>query len=504
MSFWTLLQRRMDQSSVPVAPACPPAQSSAPDTSMTQHPGDQPRRLELQREDPELPRFLRTPQRSTRTPDRRVRTPVRRARSCGESRDTRSSSPVSRSSSVESPTQDGSPVNFTAAMDPDVKRVFSDDEDDEGDSRKILAAQYQIFRQAVTTSKGSFKVNPAKTKRASGASLLAPGDPEVTDRVTWLDQPSFQDTMVSTARIAQGLKDDEEVEKSTLSETLNTAFSTFKFFTVKQFFPREPYRLKITRDAHYVPKPPGDHGVSDNKAPSSYQMSHRTCLDTEESARRSAIYASLADSMVASVIEELSSKDECSKLLREKLAIIQEAQVSAVSAGFAAASNPQLLRQYALLCGRHHLKAAMWWVLNQRSIRIMSVPSGKLTGWLARLWLSTRRIENPPARKWRHPRRRLLDLQSLTAWGPRPPPLRGLWHRSRPFELTLEGPVHDHSKEVRSLARLLHLPLPDNVDGSQVGARLADFAPHWRSLLGNCRATGIIEDGVGIAFQQRP
>ena len=37
-----------------------------------------------------------------------------------------------------------------------------------------------------------------------------------------------------------------------------------------------------------------------------------------------------------------------------------------------------------------------------------------------------------------------------------------------------------------------------------MGARLADFAPHWRSLLGNFRATGIVEDGVGIAFQQRP
>ena len=85
--------------------------------------------------------------------------------------------------------------------------------------------------------------------------------------------------------------------------------------------------------------------------------------------------------MVASVIEELSPKDERSKLLREKLAIIQEAQVSAVSAGFAAASNLQLLH----------------------------------------------------------------------------------------------------------LARLLRLPQPDNVDGSQVGTRLADFATHWRSLLGNCR-----------------
>ena len=42
------------------------------------------------------------------------------------------------------------------------------------------------------------------------------------------------------------------------------------------------------------------------------------------------------------------------------------------------------------------------------------------------------------------------------------------------------------------------------MNGSQVGARLADFAPHWLSLLGNSRDTGIVEDGVGSAFQQQP
>ena len=324
--------------------------------------------------------------------------------------------------------------------------------------------------------------------------------------------------MVSTARIAQGLKDDKVVEKTTLSETLNTASSTFKFFTVKQIFPREPYRLKVHRDALYVPKPPGDHGFSDNKAPSSYQVSHRMCLDTQELARRSAIYASLADSMVASVIEELAPKDERSNLLREKLAIIQEAQVSAVSAGFAAASNLQLLRRDALLKNFGFQPQVL------SSVRTAPFEGGHVVGpepkvlqnsirtirqadrWLARLWLSPRSIESPrPARKWRHPTRRLLELQSLTAWGPRPPQLRGLWRRSRPFELALAGPVRDPSRKcARSLTRLLRLPQPDNVDGSQVGARLADFAPHWRSLLGNCRATGIVEDGVGIAYQQRP
>ena len=85
----------------------------------------------------------------------------------------------------------------------------------------------QSFRQAGTTSKGSFKVNPAKSRRASRASLLDLGDSEVSDQVSWLDQPSLKDTMASTARIAQGLKEDEKVEKTTLSETLNTTSSTF-------------------------------------------------------------------------------------------------------------------------------------------------------------------------------------------------------------------------------------------------------------------------------------
>ena len=187
-SLWTLLQRRMDQPSGPVDPACPPDQSSAPDTRHDSTPWRSATPAITPERRPRTPeRFLRTPQRSTRTPDRRVRTPVRWARGCSESRDSRSSSPVSRSSSVEFfPTRDGSPVNFTAAMDPDIKRVFSDDEDDDGDSKKISAARYQIFRQAVTTSKGSFKVNPAKTKRASRASLLDcllnPTEPE---RLLW-------------------------------------------------------------------------------------------------------------------------------------------------------------------------------------------------------------------------------------------------------------------------------------------------------------------------------
>ena len=70
-------------------------------------------------------------------------------------------------------------------------RSITDDEDDDGSQKKVSAAQYQLFRQAVTSSKGTFKVNPTKSRRASRASLMDLGDSEVTDRVSWLDQPSI-------------------------------------------------------------------------------------------------------------------------------------------------------------------------------------------------------------------------------------------------------------------------------------------------------------------------
>ena len=58
-------------------------------------------------------------------------------------------------------------------------------------------------------------------------------------KVSGMDQLSLLDTMASTTRIAHGLKDDEEVDKTTLSETLNDESITFKHFTVKQVFPRD-------------------------------------------------------------------------------------------------------------------------------------------------------------------------------------------------------------------------------------------------------------------------
>ena len=362
-------------------------------------------------------RFLHTPQssisslvrrakeadRQARTPVRPPRTPVRRSRNHSESGDSRSRSPLSRSSSVQSAARDESPLNFNAALDMDSKRAFSEDEDAEGDGKKISAAQYDTFRQAVTSSRGTFKINPAKTKRAARASLLDLGETEVPDRVSWLDQPS------------------------------------------KSF----PPRMSVPNFSE--------------KSWSSYKrLRFLRCL---RGLQRRPTYSCCAVTPFSGT----------------------------------SISSPQ----FSLPCVQGRLKVIMWLVLNQRYFKRGSEPSDKLIVWQAHQWLSPDRKKSRPVRR-RHPGRRRLGLLCLTGWALLHPQRRGRSHRSRPFQLAPEGPVHDPSKEARSLASLLMLPQPRNVDGFQVGARLADFAPHWRSLLGNCRATGIVEDGVGIAFQQRP
>ena len=105
----------------------------------------------------------------------------------------------------------------------------------------------------------------------------------------------FRTRWFSTARIAQGLKDDEEVEKTTLSETLSTQSPLHSNSSRWSSFPQgnlpsqDSSWCPLRAQASWWPRSQWQQG------PSSYQMSHWTCLDTEELARRSAIYASLAD-----------------------------------------------------------------------------------------------------------------------------------------------------------------------------------------------------------------
>ena len=90
----------------------------------------------------------------------------------------------------------------------------------------------------------------------------------------------------------------------------------------------------------------------------------------------------------------------------------------------------------------HHLRVPMCWVLSPRSFRTECAPSGKPTGWLGRQLHSPRStVKSSPARKWRHPGRRLLGLH--IAWGLLlPPRLKRTVTQEPPFRAGAGSGVH--------------------------------------------------------------
>ena len=327
-----------------------------------------------------------SPVRKSRSPVKTSRSPGRYSFESSSASCSQSRSPLRPSShSSVSPDRAGSSLDFLTTNQPeDAGKTtrFSDGVDDDS-SVKVSSAQYQLFKQAVM-SKGSFKIVPARSKQAARASLLDLGEDERTERVAWTDQPSLQDTMASTARIAQML---------------------------------------------------------------------------------------------------------CSRIL-----------------GFNRKSSASSVRHPSrdLMCLDRNLKCCS----------SVSEVSGRRTGWLVPQWHSRRllRTQFQPRPARRHPQARRTSSpgpQSLNAWGL---PLNQ--HHSRrlspkilsPF---MQAPAGEPGALLPSLSkgRPKKRPLLQrqaDVDGLQVGAHLAGFAHQWRSLLGTCRATRTVEEGVGLTFVHRP
>ena len=198
---------------------------------------------------------------------------------------------------------------------------------------------------------------------------------------------------------------------------------------------------------------------------------------------------------------------------------LQEAQVAAVSASFAAASNLQLLRWDALLKNfgfqpqvlsnvrtvpfeGSHILGLEPKVLQQRVQTIRQ--ADRMAGSSVTFVQKPKESNQTSTKKTSSTKK---SQQCLSAWVRLLlRPCRGPYLKISRFVLVLaEEPVTDPSQDnVGRLGQLLQLPPPASFDRVQVGARLADFSPQWRSLLGSCRATITVEDGVGIVFLQQP
>ena len=162
-----------------------------------------------------------------------------------------------------------------------------------------------------------------------------------------MDQPLLVDTMASTARIAQGLRDDETLEKMTLPEMLNAELHVLTFHSEAGvsmgaiFVSQDAQRCTVPQ----VPPNTDRFGEAAGQLPDLTENGHwywRVCQKIHHIFFTSGLHGRISPIWAV-------SRDERTKLLKEKLAIIQEAQVATMTSGFAAASSLQLLRRDTLL-----------------------------------------------------------------------------------------------------------------------------------------------------------
>ena len=216
---------------------------------------------------------------------------------------------------------------------------------------RVSERQYALFREAVRSSKGVHTV--VEREDSTGTSFRFDGSESAApDRVVWGTQPAVRDALKLLAKKAQGVESSREVIDTPLTD-LAAPGSKFKFFSARSLLGPESYMLKTDSSSEYLLKPPSQT-PTDLAPPSSYNVSPSALLQTEELSRRAAVYGSITDVLVSSILRQIPEEAR-TPVLREQVQIMGQASRRCVTAAAAAAANLQLVRRDAVLHS-HNLK----------------------------------------------------------------------------------------------------------------------------------------------------
>ena len=173
---------------------------------------------------------------------------------------------------------------------------------------------------------------------------------EKPQKVAWSFQPQLKFAVDHVSQVAQGVKQSDQLVLTLLCEHTSRE-SSFKYLKPNEVFHRrENFRLKVDVDSQYPIKPPHlDGSMGSFSMPSSFNVPSACLSASEELARRSAIYGSIADVMFSSIIHSLAPEDERASLLQERITIAAEASMRAITAAAGVVANLQFVRRDVVL-----------------------------------------------------------------------------------------------------------------------------------------------------------
>ena len=222
--------------------------------------------------------------------------------------------------------------------------------DDDGSDIMVSPSRYSIFRNAVRTSRGAYtSVNPSG-EGLTKASMVHLSQDDNPEKVAWSVPPQLRHAIDYVSMFAQGVKKIDKVAKTPLCEHTSRE-SLFKFLKPNEVFDRkENFCLKVDPDSDFPIKPPHlDGSLGFFSMPASFNVPAACVSASEELSRRAAVYGSIADVMLSSIIHSLAPEDERAPLLKEMITIAAEASMRSITASVAVASNLQLVRRDVVL-----------------------------------------------------------------------------------------------------------------------------------------------------------
>ena len=290
-----------------------------------------------------------------------------------------------------------------------------------------------------------------------------------------------------------------------------------KFFKLSNVLDKEHYRLKADKSSEYQPAPPELASSTGSKRKvSQYTVSAQNLLHTKELMRRAAIYGSITDSLVVSILQYITEEAR-DKVVQEQVRIMHKSSHKTIASGAVAASNFQLIcRDMALgqLQDEHIARARTAPFHGQCLVRLEpqrfdeKIFIMRDQHALHRGLTSHFKVPKKPPPK--------SSTQSRPSVHQRlGPPVgqEGSIYITSPFELdsrtcqeaAASSPLQEaqgvHLGTPAEGRRLLcprrwldHRRVPDNED-SLVWARLASFAQQWQNLLSVCRSSRTVWSG---------
>ena len=191
------------------------------------------------------------------------------------------------------------------------------------DEELVPEGECDDFCQAIWSCLGQFHFSGDNTDNfVEEIGSLIPTDEVLKDKITWDMQSLLKTSSTHCTKKAQGVLTADKIVDTPLCAPPTAQMNKFKFFTPSNVLGQEHYKLNVDKSFEYQPMPPELASSMGSKAKvSQYTISTENLLQTEEVLRRVAIYGSITDSLVPSILKYILEEAR-DKVVQEQVRIM--------------------------------------------------------------------------------------------------------------------------------------------------------------------------------------